>query len=72
MPARYSDFAGTSPAGFRRGQAPQKRVFSGVSRWAAPYILTVTPGGNAVDIEYCTAEFKSLNDRNNALASGAK
>ena len=49
-----------------------KADFAGRLADPAPYILSVTPGGNAVDIEYCTAEFKSLNDRNNALASGAK
>ena len=36
------------------------------------YDLSVTPTGDSVDIEYRTTAFKSLNDRNNALASGAK
>ena len=52
--------------------AKLKADFAGRLVDPAPYILTVTPAGDAVDIEYCTAEFKSLNDRNNALASGAK
>ena len=36
------------------------------------YILSVTSNGDSVDVEYSTTAFKSIVERNNALASGAK